>query len=91
MTEVTSKELEEIYPFAIKLARDAGKILLKGLEDRRELGNSSIESHVEKLNAVDLVTQTDNGELWFSYCLCLVLLRDLRLESLAVEDDWLST
>ena len=62
MTEITSKELDDIYPFAIKLARDAGQILLKGIEDRRELGNSSIEDHVEKLNAVDLVTQADNGE-----------------------------
>jgi len=62
MTEVTSKELDEIYPFAIKLAKDAGKILLKGIEERREVGNTSIENHAEKLNAVDLVTQTDNGE-----------------------------
>ena len=66
MPEIQENELKEAYRFAIQLAKDAGEILLKGLETRRALGLSSDrhveeEIQVEKANAVDIVTQTDNG------------------------------
>ena len=59
-------EIKDAYSFAIQLAKDAGQILLKGLDERRTAGlNSDVHvdevAHVEKANAVDIVTQTDNG------------------------------
>jgi myo-inositol-1(or 4)-monophosphatase len=60
MQSIESDALEQIYQFAIQLGKDAGKILLDGIEKRR-LGPSSIANDVEKINAVDIVTQTDNG------------------------------
>ena len=60
MTDISASELSEIYKFAIQLGKDAGQILLDGL-DRRRSGISLVEDPVEKLNAVDIVTQTDNG------------------------------
>lgn len=62
MQGISSDELEGIYQFAIQLGRDAGKILTEGLEKRRLGEGSDVEDAVEKLNAVDIVTQTDNGE-----------------------------
>lgn len=63
MTEIPASELNEIYKFAIQLGKDAGKILLEGLERRRS-GLDEPEVPIEKLNAVDIVTQTDNGALY---------------------------
>lgn len=70
---ISDAELGEIYPFAIQLGRDAGAILLQSLQKRRrdgadegdESGHTLPEELVmeEKLNAVDIVTQTDNGTL----------------------------
>lgn len=54
-------DLDEIYPFAIQLGKDAGAILMKGLERRREQSHEN-EEHIEKLNAVDIVTEVDNGK-----------------------------
>ena len=51
--------LDEALPFAIQLAKDAGAILLSALDRRRE--HDASESDVEKVNAVDIVTQTDHG------------------------------
>ena len=62
MTDISAAELSEIYTFAIQLGKDAGKILLDGLERRRS-GQDAPEALIEKLNAVDIVTQTDNGTL----------------------------
>ena len=62
MTDISAAELSEIYTFAIQLGKDAGKILLDGLERRRS-GQDAREALIEKLNAVDIVTQTDNGTL----------------------------
>lgn len=61
-TQISDKELNEIYAFAIKLGKDAGKILM----DRAQLrmnGPAEVEERkfVEKENAVDIVTQTDTG------------------------------
>jgi myo-inositol-1(or 4)-monophosphatase len=60
MKSIEPAELAKIYEFAIQLGRDAGKILLDGIEKRRLGGGSSAED-AEKINAVDIVTQTDNG------------------------------
>lgn len=62
MTDISATELSEIYQFAIQLGKDAGKILLDGLE-RRRLGEDEPEEMVEKVNAVDIVTKTDHGNL----------------------------
>ena len=58
MPEIPANELKEIYEFAIRLGKGAGQILLDRL-DRRRSGN--VEEAVDKLNAVDIVTQTDHG------------------------------
>ena len=55
---ISDDELQEIYRFAIQLGKDAGQMLLDGLERRRTQG---AEEQVEKMNAVDIVTQTDHG------------------------------
>ena len=60
MKDIPASELTSIYKFAIELAKDSGKILLDGI-DKRRTGEDEPEELVEKLNAVDIVTQTDNG------------------------------
>lgn len=61
-------ELCEIYDFALNLGRLAGRILLDGVERRcnSNEGEEANEVHVEKMNAVDIVTQTDYGGLLLS-------------------------
>jgi hypothetical protein len=61
MSEVLEDDLEEVYRFAIDLAKSSGKILLEGLERRRVTGDDCAPEVIEKLNAVDIVTQTDTG------------------------------
>lgn len=56
-------DLEEIYRFAIELGKSAGKILVGGIEKRRVNAGDPAQEEVEKLNAVDIVTQTDTGML----------------------------
>ena len=56
METISADELSVIYTFTIKLAKDAGRVLLQGLEQRRNLEPTN---DAEKLNAVDIVTQTD--------------------------------
>lgn len=74
-SNIADAELSEIYSFAIQLGRQAGAILANSLMSRRSDGTASHDgsSHVpvelvmeEKLNAVDIVTKTDNGELSFT-------------------------
>lgn len=55
----TEIDLDEIYPFAIQLARDAGTLLTRALEARRTSAYNP-SGPEEKLNAVDIVTQTDH-------------------------------
>lgn len=70
---LTETELDEIYSFAIQLAKEAGQKLLDAVDAR--LGQTSTGTtgtttgggggavgHVEKESAVDLVTETDEGE-----------------------------
>lgn len=68
-TILTETELDEIYSFAIQLAKEAGQKLLDAVDAR--LGQASTTGtttggaavgHVEKESAVDLVTETDEGE-----------------------------
>lgn len=72
-TILTETELDEIYSFAIQLAKEAGQKLLDAVDAR--LGQTSTTGtttgggggggavgHVEKESAVDLVTETDEGE-----------------------------
>lgn len=76
-TILTETELDEIYSFAIQLAKEAGQKLLDAVDAR--LGQTSTGTgtttgtttggggggavgHVEKESAVDLVTETDEGE-----------------------------
>ena len=58
----TELDLDEIYPFAIQLGKDAGQLLMNGLQRRREQSQES-EEQVEKMNAVDIVTEVDHGML----------------------------
>ena len=60
MPEIPAEELDEIYGFAIQLAKDAGDILLQGLERRRQADPHG-DADQDKVNAVDIVTQTDIG------------------------------
>lgn len=59
--DFSDEKLQEIYLFALELGRRAGKILQDGV-DVRTSGNAEQEM-VEKVNAVDIVTQTDLGKL----------------------------
>ena len=59
---LSKEELEEIYTFALDLGRRAGKILLDGVEERTgDVGGRGSNEQVEKMNAVDIVTETDLG------------------------------
>jgi myo-inositol-1(or 4)-monophosphatase len=57
--ELTQQQLDEIYAFAVDLGRKAGQLLLESIEKRMD-GEQSREAD-EKENAVDIVTQTDEG------------------------------
>lgn len=70
---LTETELDEIYSFAIQLAKEAGQKLLDAVDARLgQTGTSTTGTtggggggavgHVEKESAVDLVTETDEGE-----------------------------
>lgn len=65
---MTDAELQDIYTFALDLGRRAGKILLDGVEKRcgAESGRD-VGKQEEKMNAVDIVTQTDLGEFVLSF------------------------
>lgn len=59
--QISEKELDEIYTFAIQLGKDAGKMLMDAAKLRMASGGAAHES-VEKENAVDIVTKTDTGK-----------------------------
>lgn len=70
-TMLTETELDEIYSFAIQLAKEAGQKLLDAVDARlgqtstgtgTTTGGGGAVGHVEKESAVDLVTETDEGE-----------------------------
>ncbi|KAK4187804.1 inositol monophosphatase [Podospora australis] len=56
----TDKDLDEVYSFAVQLGKDAGKLLLEAAQLRYSPTRQSVkEQLVEKENAVDIVTKTD--------------------------------
>lgn len=62
MSQVSQQELDEIYEFALDLGKRAGKLLLDGIDKR--VGGIDAPGELafaEKDNAVDIVTQTDEG------------------------------
>jgi myo-inositol-1(or 4)-monophosphatase len=56
-------QLKEIYDFALGLGRNAGKILLDGVEKRCGEESGRWQGQEDKESAVDIVTQTDLGVL----------------------------
>lgn len=59
----SDKELKEIYIFALDLGRRAGRILIEGVEKRTGAASGrDVGRQEEKMNAVDIVTQTDLGK-----------------------------
>jgi len=55
-------DLDELYAFAVQLGKEAGKLLQDAVDRRCEAPQESGPlEHVQKDNAVDLVTQTDEG------------------------------
>lgn len=63
----TDEALKEIYIFALDLGRRAGKILIEGVEKRTGVASGrEIGKQEEKMNAVDIVTQTDLGTVQWS-------------------------
>lgn len=61
---LSQNELDEIYAFAVDLGRKAGDLLMSRVEQRMDGGDSQIFE--EKENAVDIVTQTDEGRSFIS-------------------------
>lgn len=63
-TRFTPEHLKEIYDFAVQLAKDAGKMLMDGVEARcgdDTTPGAVAQVQVEKDSSVDIVTQTDEG------------------------------
>jgi myo-inositol-1(or 4)-monophosphatase len=61
MSSINQQDLDSIYAFAVQLGKDAGKILLERAKERFQGDDQKVQAHAEKANAVDLVTQTDEG------------------------------
>jgi myo-inositol-1(or 4)-monophosphatase len=61
MAELSDFELDEIYAFAKDLGKKAGAMLLDAAMSRCRPDARGVQGHEEKDNAVDLVTQTDEG------------------------------
>lgn len=64
MDNSSAVDLDEIYAFAVELGKDAGMMLLDAAKLRMS-GSSKPEqkNHVQKENAVDLVTETDESKM----------------------------
>lgn len=65
MPDMNDDQLSEVYSFAVQLGKDAGDMLMKAARRRfdNQSGPSTSVAYVEKDNAVDIVTSTDNGKL----------------------------
>lgn len=61
--DISIEELDRIYAFAVQLGKDAGQMLLEAAEARY---NGPAQTHIEKDSAVDIVTQTDEGQSFVS-------------------------
>ena len=63
MADIPREELDEIYTFAVQLGKAAGKMLMDAAQIRIDGGSDMKQEkeHVQKENAVDLVTETDEN------------------------------
>lgn len=63
MPKLSQEELDVIYAFAVDLGKKAGQMLTDAAQIRIDGGNATGEQkeHVQKENAVDLVTETDEN------------------------------
>ena len=63
---LVTEDLDEIYAFAVQLGKDAGKLLMTAAQLRFNGQGREQEALnlVEKENAVDIVTQADEGALY---------------------------
>ena len=61
MSEISREELDGIYAFAVQLGKRAGQMLKDAAQLRMNGGGGTKaqDEHVQKANAVDLVTETD--------------------------------
>lgn len=61
MSDLSREELDELYAFAVELGKQAGQMLKDAAQLRMDGGTraKAQDEHVQKLNAVDLVTETD--------------------------------
>ena len=86
-TEFTPEHLKEIYDFAVQLAKDAGRMLMDGVEAR--CGNDSTagvqQEQVEKDSSVDIVTQTDEGLSTVPMCPLRCSRTDVFLSHLGID------
>lgn len=62
MPQLKEKELDDVLAFAIQLGKDAGQMLMDAARLRFGGDASKEQSFTEKDNAVDIVTQTDEGK-----------------------------
>lgn len=67
LEDLTQDELDGIHAFAVDLGKRAGRMLMEAAQLRIGGTNGVREEkeHVQKENAVDLVTETDEGEVDF--------------------------
>jgi hypothetical protein len=64
MNELSKAELDDIYAFAVELGKEAGKMLMEAVRVRMgETGSLDQEEHLQKENAVDLVTEADESKI----------------------------
>jgi myo-inositol-1(or 4)-monophosphatase len=64
MSELSIAELDDIYAFAVELGKEAGKMLMEAARVRMgDAGSHEQREHVQKENAVDLVTETDESKV----------------------------
>ncbi|KAF1944395.1 inositol monophosphatase [Clathrospora elynae] len=63
MADISREDLDEIYAFAVELGKQAGKMLMDAAQLRINGGDETQKEkeHVQKENAVDLVTETDEN------------------------------
>ena len=64
MATLSQEELDGIHAFAVNLGKRAGQMLIDAAQIRIDGGNATEEQkeHVQKENAVDLVTETDESK-----------------------------
>jgi myo-inositol-1(or 4)-monophosphatase len=63
MASLSQEELDDLYAFAVDLGKRAGQMLTDAAQIRIDGGSAASDQkeHVQKENAVDLVTETDEG------------------------------